>query len=291
MVYEVTEDWLAESTPCWEEMQFSAPFQVNVRTTAVLLQGVCTPVSQEYLAASTTDLSRWEVTEIQHTLQRSLSKGYNNPSRGASRASLAVRPFEGSSRSFRAGSGPQTLQQEGGGFPALPFPPDPWQSLGPHRALQQGGISCESLTAAPVPGRLLPAPALPLRCRPPVPPLSPPRLTPPWWRHRCPRAAPSPPEHAGHAERSVRPPAAAPSGSRESGNTASREYRHGDGGLGVLAPTEPWSGSPRSKLHFLMLHQLLCWLPAAVQYKQVKFLPLLGDTKSCGSITTVCTPK
>lgn len=61
-------------------------------------------------------------------------------------------------------------------------PQTPGRALGPHRALPQEVISWGSLTAGPVPGRFLPAPALPLRCRPPVPPLpapSPPRLRPP----------------------------------------------------------------------------------------------------------------
>lgn len=62
------------------------------------------------------------------------------------------------------------------------FPQTPGRALGPHRALPQGVVSWGPLTAAPVARRHLPAPALPLRSRPPVPPLpapNPPRLRPP----------------------------------------------------------------------------------------------------------------
>lgn len=65
-----------------------------------------------------------------------------------------------------------------------------------------------------------------------------------------------PPEHAGRAERSARPRA----GNRV---PVSPRYRDGDGGMGGLAPTEPWSSSPCSKLHLFVLEQLLHWVPSS----------------------------
>lgn len=80
----------------------------------------------------------------------------------------------------------------------------------------------------------------------------------------CPRAAPSPPERAGRAERSARSRAAARTGNRD---PASLGQRDGDGGT-----TEPWSGSPWSKLTCLCGTAALLGPDQLFQHKQVKFL-------------------
>lgn len=72
--------------------------------------------------------------------------------------------------------------------------------------------------------------------------------------------------------RTFRPiPAAARSGKR---GPASPGYRDGDGGLAVLAPTEPCSSSHGANFMCLCRNSCSAASQQLFQYKQVKFLPL-----------------